>query len=145
MEATNYEGKGRMLNARVVRGIAVVLGAALLAFALAALLTPNASPDGPLSVGLSARAGHFLIFASLGFVAGAYRGAGVRRGVLGDVALLLAALLVLATLSEVAQLWVDGRSAERGDWVADAAGAAAGVFAGALTGLALVERPAEGR
>ena len=129
-----------MLEARVVRGVAVVVGAALLAFALAVLLSPNAR-----TVGLPANAGHFLIFASLGFVAGTYRGAGARRGVMGDLALLLAALLVLATLSEVAQLWVEGRSAERQDWVADAAGAAAGVFPGALVGLAIVARPARRR
>lgn len=115
-------------------------GAMLLAFGLAALLTPHARP-----VGVPEGVGHFLLFASLGFVAGAYRGAGARRGVLSDLALLLAALLVLATLSEVAQIWVDGRSPERADWVADAAGSAAGVFSGALVGLAVVWRPAKGR
>lgn len=129
-----------MLDARVVRSVAAVAGVMLLAFGLAALLTPHARP-----IGLPESVGHFLLFASLGFAAGAYRGAGDRRGVLGDLVLLLAALLVLATLSEVGQIWVDGRSPERADWVADAAGSAAGVFSGALVGLAIVWRPRRSR
>ena len=130
-----------MLAPRVVRGVAAVAGVVLLALTLAALLTPNAGTGGLLVGGLSDSAGHFLLFASLGFMVGAYRGAGVRRGVLADLLLLLAALLVLATLSEVGQLWVAGRGPERADWVADAAGAAAGLFSGALLGLAIVARP----
>ena len=96
-----------MLAPRVVRGVAGVAGVALLALTLAALLTPNAR-----SVGLSDGAGHFLLFASLGFMVGAYRGAGVRRGVLADLLLLLAGLQTIpAEVYEAAR--VDGAGAWR--------------------------------
>lgn len=125
-----------MLKPGVVRGTAVAGGVLLLSITLVALLTPNVRP-----IGISDSVGHFLLFGGLGFLAGAYRGAGSPRGVMADLALLLAALLVLATLSEVGQLWIDGRGPEQADWVADAAGAAAGLFSGALAGLILVSRP----
>ncbi|PZC49395.1 MAG: VanZ like family protein [Chloroflexi bacterium] len=125
-----------MLKPGVVRTVAGLAGVALLGVTLAALLTPNAQP-----VGISDDLGHLLLFGGLGFVVGAYRGAGDRRRVMSDLLLLLAALLVFATLSEVGQLWIEGREPERADWVADAAGSAGGLFSGALVGLMVVKRP----
>jgi VanZ family protein len=129
-----------MLTPHAVRVAAAGAGIVLMLLALWALLTPNLRvevvPPGE---------GHFLLFASLGVAVGGFRAAGRRRGVLIDLALLLAMLLIFATLSELSQLWIDGRSPQRTDWVADAAGAAAGIFGGALISLMLVGRPSRGR
>ncbi len=129
-----------MLDPRRVRTFAVLAGIVILAVTLAALLTPGIRPGE-----ISNETGHFLLFAGLGFVVGLYRGAGPHRGILRHLIGLLVALLVVAALTELGQFFVEDRSPERADLIADAAGSAAGLFSGALVGLILAGRPGRNR
>ena len=77
---------------------------------------------------------HGTLFAGLGFVL-AVRVAYGDRGTMTLVVLVVALLLLslLGGLAEVAQLQIDSRSANYGDWVGDSIGSAVGLWTGALT------------
>jgi VanZ family protein len=73
-------------------------------------------------------AGHLLMYGGLGFLVA--RVAQVRGWSLRSVIWIGVAISVGAALDELHQLVVPGRDAEVGDWLADVAGAAAGLVVG---------------
>ena len=125
-----------MLAPRLVRFIAATTALTLAGLVLLALLTP--SPSAFTLV--PPTAGHFTLFLALGMALGAWRAAGPRRNAAAELFLLLAVLLLFASLSEIAQIWIDGRAAQMGDWLADAAGAVPGLILGAAVALLLTAR-----
>ena len=107
------------------------------ALILVTTLRPNggdgaggAGPGCPL--GVPCAVGHLVAFALLG-VPVALRFAtseAARRSPRRSLAMVVLAIWLLATGTELAQGWVDGRDPDLGDWVADMLGAFAGLIAG---------------
>ena len=125
-----------MLAARLVRYAAATTALILVGLGLVVLLSPY---PGPAAL-MPATAGHFVLFLALGVALGAWWAAGPARNAALDLVMLLGGLLLFASASEIGQLWVDGRTPQTGDWLADAAGAVAGLSAGATITLLLVAR-----
>jgi VanZ family protein len=78
---------------------------------------------------------HGALFATLGFTVGLRLAAPEpSRLTLGWLATTAVLIVIFATLSEFAQLRVDGRNAALGDWVADLVGTASGLLIASALG-----------
>ena len=125
-----------MLAARFVRYTAATIALILMGLGMVVLLSPY---SGPAAL-MPATMGHFLLFLALGLTLGVWWAAGPTRNAVTDLAMLLGGLLLFASGSEVGQIWVDGRTPQTGDWLADAAGTVAGLSIGAAVTLLLTGR-----
>ena len=110
--------------------------AAIVALVAAIALTTFASPgtgDG-CPLGPQCLIVHATLFTLLGVaIAGRYAASdAARRSPRRVLAMTVLALWVLAATNELAQDLVRGRGAELGDWLADMAGAVAGMLAGSF-------------
>lgn len=84
---------------------------------------------------------HGILFTTLGLAVGLRLAAAGAHRITAN-GLLAAALLIVgfATLSEIAQLQVDGRNAAIGDWMADLIGTAVGLTLAASLGPPIIDR-----
>ncbi len=130
--ATGSEEIEDGLSRSQIRNLSSVAIAALVATILLATLSSLGAGDGGCGLGLTCLTAQFALFAVLGVaIAGRYASSdAARRSPRRVLMMTVLTVWLFAAADELAQEQLHGRGADFGDWVADMAGALAGMVAG---------------